>query len=51
MSNYVEIGGVRLYLSQPDESAGEWIGQREILMQLLVQMLQMDLLLVLLSLS
>ena len=42
MSNYVEIGGVRLYLSQPDESAGEWIGQREILMQLLACWLVVD---------
>lgn len=31
----VEIDGVRLYLSQPDSSPGEWIGQREVLRQLL----------------
>ena len=42
MSEFVEIGGVRLYLSQPDESAGEWIGQREILMQLLACWLVVD---------
>ena len=41
-ADYVEIGGVRLYLSQPDESAGEWIGQREILMQLLACWLVVD---------
>lgn len=42
MAEHIEIGGVRLYLSQPDESAGEWIGQREILMQLLACWLVVD---------
>lgn len=42
MIDEIEIGGVRLYLSQPDESAGEWIGQREILKQLLACWLVVD---------
>lgn len=32
---HVEIGGVRLKLSHPNESDGQWIGQQEILHQLL----------------
>jgi MoxR-like ATPase len=35
MVEHVEIDGVRLHLSQPDRSQGEWIGQREVLQQLL----------------
>lgn len=35
MQNQVEIDGVRLTLNQPHENQGEWIGQREILKQLL----------------
>ena len=31
----IEIGGVRLILSQPHDATGEWIGQHEILQQLL----------------
>lgn len=31
----VEIDGIELHLAQPDESSGEWIGQREVLKQLL----------------
>ncbi len=42
LTGHIEISGVRLYLSQPDESAGEWIGQREILMQLLACWLVVD---------
>jgi MoxR-like ATPase len=42
MNEHVEIGGVRLHLNHPDESAGEWIGQREILMQLLACWLVVD---------
>ncbi len=38
----VEIGGVRLHLSQPHEIAGEWIGQQEILKQLLACWLVVD---------
>jgi MoxR-like ATPase len=42
MIEHVEIDGVRLYLSQPDNSSGEWIGQREILRQLLACWLTVD---------
>ena len=35
MEKSVEIDGVTLHLSGPDTSEGEWIGQREILKQLL----------------
>src|SRR4051812_22182969 len=42
MTEQVEIGGVVLHLNQPDDSAGEWIGQREILMQLLACWLVID---------
>lgn len=42
MPGHVEISGVRLYLSTPDDSAGEWIGQREILQQLLACWLTVD---------
>lgn len=35
MSQHVDIDGVRLYLGNPDTSQEEWIGQREVLMQLL----------------
>lgn len=42
MSDFVEIDGVRLFLSRPDESPGEWIGQREILKQLLACWLVVD---------
>jgi len=42
MIDSIEIDGVRLYLSQPDTSEGEWIGQREILQQLLACWLVVD---------
>ncbi|WP_373653863.1 AAA family ATPase [Schlesneria sp. DSM 10557] len=42
MIDSIEIDGVRLYLSQPDSSEGEWIGQREILQQLLACWLVVD---------
>jgi hypothetical protein len=42
MSEIVEIDGVRLHLSRPDQSPGEWIGQREILKQLLACWLVVD---------
>lgn len=42
MSEFVEIDGVRLFLSHPDQSPGEWIGQREILKQLLACWLVVD---------
>ena len=35
MTEQVKIGGVRLHLSQPDTSEGQWIGQREVLKQVL----------------
>lgn len=38
----VEIDGVRLKLSQPHEAVGEWIGQREILHQLLACWIVVD---------
>lgn len=42
MTEQVEIDGVRLFLSRPDASAQEWIGQREILKQLLACWLVVD---------
>jgi MoxR-like ATPase len=42
MSEFVDIDGVRLHLSRPDSSPGEWIGQREILKQLLACWLVVD---------
>ena len=40
--NYVDIDGVRLRLAQPYKSAGQWIGQQEILMQLLACWIALD---------
>lgn len=42
MQGYVEIDGVRLFLGHPDESDGEWIGQGEVLKQLLACWLVVD---------
>lgn len=42
MQDHVEIDGVRLFLGHPDESSGEWIGQGEILKQLLACWLVVD---------
>ncbi len=42
MAASVEIDGVRLFLSHPDKSDGEWIGQREVLKQLLACWLVVD---------
>jgi MoxR-like ATPase len=42
MKDYVEIDGIRLHLGHPDHSQGEWIGQREILKQLLACWLVVD---------
>lgn len=42
MIDHVEIDGIRLQLSAPDDSSGEWIGQREILQQLLACWLTVD---------
>jgi len=42
MIEHIEIDGVQLNLSRPDDSAGEWIGQREILKQLLACWLTVD---------
>ncbi|MCA9062791.1 MAG: AAA family ATPase [Planctomycetaceae bacterium] len=42
MSNKHEIGGISLHLGSPDTSDGEWIGQREVLKQLLACWLVVD---------
>jgi len=42
MSDHIDISGVRLHLSQPDDSPSEWIGQREVLQQLLACWLVVD---------
>ena len=42
MPGVVEIDGVALYLAGPDESPGEWIGQNEILHQMLACWLVVD---------
>jgi MoxR-like ATPase len=42
MDKHTEIDGVTLHLSQPDASPGEWIGQREILKQILACWLVVD---------
>ena len=41
-SEHIEIDGVRLKLSRPNEAVGGWIGQREILTQLLACWLTVD---------
>ncbi|SFH56325.1 AAA family ATPase [Planctomicrobium piriforme] len=42
MKDFVEIDGIRLHLGHPDPSKGEWIGQHEILKQLLACWLVVD---------
>ena len=42
VDGHVEIGGVRLRLSSPNEASGQWIGQHEILHQLLACWLVVD---------
>lgn len=42
MSDHVDVGGVNLYLSSPDTSAGEWIGQSEVLRQILACWIVVD---------
>jgi hypothetical protein len=42
MSNTITIDGITLHLGTPDTSAGEWIGQNEILKQLLACWLVVD---------
>jgi MoxR-like ATPase len=42
MSEHVEIDGVRLHLSQPNENEGRWIGQEEVLHQLLACWIVVD---------
>ncbi|MFW6162784.1 MAG: AAA family ATPase [Planctomycetota bacterium] len=42
MADYVDLGGVRLQLSQPHPFEGKWIGQGEILKQLLACWLVTD---------
>jgi MoxR-like ATPase len=40
--SHVDVGGVRLKLSQPHQSVGKWIGQQEVLKQLLACWLVVD---------
>jgi MoxR-like ATPase len=42
VTDSVEIGGVHLKLSQPHQATGQWIGQREVLKQLLACWLVVD---------
>ena len=42
MQRHVEIDGVQLTLSKPNENTGQWIGQQEILKQLLACWLVVD---------
>lgn len=42
MSEFREIDGVTLHLSPPDTSSGDWIGQREILKQMLACWIVVD---------
>lgn len=42
MSRTVEIDGIRLHLSQPDPSDGQWIGQRELIKQVLACWIVVD---------
>ncbi|MGH7199408.1 MAG: AAA family ATPase [Planctomycetaceae bacterium] len=42
MAEHVEIDGVTLHLSPPDPSEGQWIGQREILKQVLACWIVVD---------
>lgn len=42
MQNQVEIDGVQLTLSKPNENVGTWIGQREVLKQLLACWIVVD---------
>ena len=42
MKGFVEIDGIRLHLGHPDQTDGEWIGQRDVLKQLLACWLVVD---------
>lgn len=42
MSDHVSVGGINLYLSTPDSSPGDWIGQTEVLSQILACWLVVD---------
>lgn len=42
MAEQIEVGGVSLHLSQPDDSDGRWIGQEEVLKQLLACWIVVD---------
>ena len=42
MAETVEIDGVKLHLGRPDTSSGEWIGQQEVLKQLMACWLTVD---------
>jgi MoxR-like ATPase len=42
MERFVEIEGIKLHLGHPDTSRGEWIGQKEVLKQLLACWLVVD---------
>ena len=42
MAEHIKIDGVTLHLGKPDPSAGQWIGQREVLKQLLACWIVVD---------
>lgn len=42
MAETIEIDGVNLHLGRPDSSSGEWIGQQEVLKQLMACWLTID---------
>src|SRR3712207_3984613 len=42
MSEQIQIDGVTLHLGRPDTSPGQWIGQREVLKQLLACWIVLD---------
>jgi len=42
MTDFVDIDGIRLHLGHPDSSQGDWIGQSEVLKQLLACWLCVD---------
>ena len=42
LPTHVDVGGVRLKLSQPHQAVGKWIGQQEVLKQLLACWLVVD---------
>ncbi|QDT36819.1 AAA family ATPase [Stratiformator vulcanicus] len=42
MTEHLDVGGVQLYLSPPDTSSGVWIGQPEVLKQVMACWLTLD---------